>query len=136
MSQKFLIFIAILSFVLFQLNLSQSIQIEKIEFVEEYEANERVDARLDTENVDEIEKEQSADENEIETELIETSREEPARKRRKLSAVDDFDLQAVLEEAALGPTIQVNKAKKELCSISQSYLVEIIALHFLKNRNL
>ncbi|XP_008208609.1 uncharacterized protein LOC100114950 isoform X1 [Nasonia vitripennis] len=81
------------------------------------------------------------DEDTIDVEYVEnqtTPDGEPACKKQRIStAVNDLDLKALLEDHALGPSIlRVYEAKKELCSASQSYLVEIITLHFLRDNNL
>lgn len=67
-----------------------------------------------------------------------TSDGEPACKKQRISpsVVNDLDLKALLEGHALGQSIlRIYEAKKELCSSSQSFLVEIIALHFLRETN-
>ena len=62
---------------------------------------------------------------------------EPLKKKKKLNSVlEDIDLLTIIQDHPLGPAIlHIYKCKKELCSISQSYLCDIIVTFFMKFHN-
>ena len=60
------------------------------------------------------------------------------KKKSKLSSIlADVDLLPIIESHPLGPSIlHIYQCKKELCSMSQSYLCDIIVTFLMKHHTL